>query len=155
MPPGDAMVFVFVCDNCRLFLTVYIPSSNLQSLSSCQAPRQPKKKGLKVLHCSLNLVKNIMYSLGANNVSRSLGFCLRVCFSPGGLYSWPPSWHPPLMSQDPFHACNFAAQLPEEWHEYCNNIWCQMAIQAHQDEGHPQGCPRKETSKADFQQSLF
>lgn len=85
--------------------------------------------------------KHIHFAL--RNASWSLGFSLPACFSAGGLYSWPPSQHPPLMSQDPFYACKFVAQLPQEWHEYCNSIWCQMAIQAHKDEGHLQGCPRE------------
>lgn len=155
MPPGDAMVFVFICDNCRLDLTVYIPSSSLQSLSSCQALRQPKEKSFEIPSVQLEFGKIIVCSLAPSNFSWSLGFCLPVCLSPGGVYSWPPSQHPPLMSQDPFHACKFAAQLLEEWHEYCNSIWCQMAIQPHRDEAHPQGCPREEISKADCQQSLF
>lgn len=125
----------------------YVPSSSLQSLSSCQAPRQPKKKGLKVLHCGLNLAETVTYSLHASNASWSLGFCLCICPPPGGFYSGPPSQHPPLNSQDPSHACKLAVQLPKEWHEYCNGTWCQMEIQAHQDEDHPQGYPREAPSK--------
>lgn len=113
-------------------VSVYLPGT-----------KAAQEKRFEIPSMQFEFGKKIMYSLAPINVSWFLGFCLPVCFSPGGLYSWPPSQHPPLMSQNLFHVCKFAAQLPEEWHEYYSSIWCQMAIQAHKDEGHLQGCLRE------------